>query len=98
MKLTKSRLKRIIKEELAQLNEFGEGPEFEMVPHEDRDVEKMDIELENMINDQGSFDSAGFTKAAAQLLSKYAGSGFEDAAWELINKRRDTGIGGYSKE
>ena len=91
MKLTKSRLKQLIKEELDALdrgvNEVP-GAEFEMVPDADRNVEKMDLELEQYINDAGSFNKSGLTKAAIKLLTKYAGSGFEDAAWEIINRRR----------
>jgi len=89
--LTKSKLKRIIKEELDALDTSVNdtpGAEFEMVPDADRNVEKMDLELERYINDAGSFDKAGLTQAAIKLLDKYAGSGFEDAAWEIINRRR----------
>jgi hypothetical protein len=67
MKLTKSRLKQLIKEELEQLDEFGDGAEYEFVKDENLDVEKMDVELEAMVNNIGSFDSAGFTKAAAHM-------------------------------
>jgi len=91
MKLTKSKLKRIIKEELATLNEFGEGPEWEMVPDKHPAVEKLANEMEAIINDLGTFDKSSFTKAAAQLLGNYAGTKYEDAAWIIVDRRRSEG-------
>ena len=109
MKLTKSRLKRIIKEELDALdrsvNVAGEKHakpwsagehEYEAVSSGDDALDAMQYELSDLVNAEGTFDNTGFTKAAAKLLLKYAGKGqSEDVAWKAVKNILDGG--GYDK-
>tara|TARA_R110002073_G_C9358327_1_gene571206 strand:+ start:515 stop:871 length:357 start_codon:yes stop_codon:yes gene_type:complete len=97
MKITKSRLKQLIKEELANINVnevwSPEGADPYMEKDANPAVEKLANEMESIINDIGTFDKSSFTKAAAQLLGNYAGTKYEDAAWVIVDRRRGSDDG-----
>jgi len=94
MKITKSRLKQLIKEELDALHRAVEdvpGSEFEYEQAGSPEEDDMQRELEALVNAVGTFDNTGYTKAAIRLLSQHAGKGTEDVAWKVIISQKKEG-------